>query len=105
MNKLTDRQRQTLAAGLSAFAGAARRRRIRRDASRALAAAAVIAIVAMAVDRTLPSRKPQFPAYVRIIEDDRQLQGELQLASACERIERTDGRLQVVECVAMAPRR
>jgi hypothetical protein len=48
---------------------------------------------------------PTLPAYVELIRGDAELLGELQLASACERIERTDGQLRVLECVAFAPRR
>ena len=39
------------------------------------------------------------PAYVEIIRDDQQLAAELELADACERVNRTDGRLVVVECM------
>jgi hypothetical protein len=38
------------------------------------------------------------PAYVEIIGDDLQLAAELEMANACERVARADGRLCVVEC-------
>jgi hypothetical protein len=38
------------------------------------------------------------PKYVEIIRGDVQLTAELELANACERISRSDGRLVVVEC-------
>ena len=39
------------------------------------------------------------PAYVEIIRDDLQLATELELANACERVARADGRLRIVECI------
>ena len=38
------------------------------------------------------------PAYVRIMTSDAQVAAELELANACERIERAKGRVAVVEC-------
>lgn len=104
MNHLNDRQRQTLATGLSAFTAAARTRRLRRTAGRGVAIAAVAVAAVIATNHMLRASTPRLPAYVELIVGDAQLRDELQLASACERIERTDGSLQVVECVALAPR-
>lgn len=105
MNQLTDRQRRILATSLSAFTAAARARKVRRRMGRGVAMFAIAVVAAVAVNRTLRPSAPRLPAYVEVIVGDAQLREELQLASACERIERTGGRLQVVECVAMAPRR
>ena len=54
--------------------------------------------------RLLQTEAPALPAYVEIIDTDLALTGELHLARACERIERTDGQFRVLECVAWAPR-
>jgi hypothetical protein len=43
-----------------------------------------------------PSR---LPGYVELVRDDRQLAAELEFANACERVNRTGGRLIVVECM------
>lgn len=104
MNELTDRQRQILASGLSAFTTAARTRRMRRSVGRGVALTAIAVLAGVAVNTWLRPTAPGLPAYVEIIEGDLQLMDELQLASACERIERSGGRLHVVECASMAPR-
>jgi hypothetical protein len=105
MNQLTNRQQQALAAGLSAFTAAAHHRRARRVIARGAAVAVLLVAAVLAIGRLASPQPPRLPAYVEVIEGDHQLMGELQLASACERIERTDGRLRVVECVAMIPTR
>jgi hypothetical protein len=46
------------------------------------------------------ARIAALPAYVELIEDDRALAEELSFAYACERFERNDGRLIVLECAA-----
>lgn len=99
MNSLTNRQQDTLARGLAAFEVAAGRRRARRRLARG-AAVAVLALaggIAFALLGDAGSRS--LPAYVEIIRGDAQLTAELELANACERISRSDGRLVVVECV------
>ena len=99
MNSLTNRQQDMLSRGLAAFEVAAGRRRVRRRLMRG-AAAAVLALaggVAFALLGHAGSRS--LPAYVEIIRGDVQLTAELELANACERISRSDGRLVVVECV------
>jgi hypothetical protein len=40
---------------------------------------------------------------VEFITTDGELAGALRLADACEHVERSGGRLRVVECVALAP--
>lgn len=105
MNQLTSHQQEVLARGLSAFAAASRRRRLRRTAVRCSVGAAMLALVATTAILLRRTDAPELPAYVEIITGDLELMGELQLASACERIERMDGQLRVVECLAMAPAR
>ncbi|NBX24750.1 MAG: hypothetical protein EBQ99_01645 [Planctomycetes bacterium] len=61
----------------------------------AVAVAMGAAIMLSRSARTLPVGLPE---YVQIITDDPQLAAELALANACERFERTEGRLVVVEC-------
>lgn len=103
MTDLTPRQDRTLALGIAAFDAAARRRRIRRGALRTAAFAAVATACVVALRQPAAPAAPSLPAYVEIIEDDRQLAAELALARACERIERSAGRLLVVECSAQGP--
>lgn len=100
MHSLTDRQQSILANGLSAFDEATRRRRIRRRVVRG----ALVALVAGSVGLLMLLRPnqtagPQLPAYVELIRDDQQLAAELELANACERVNRNEGRLVVVECM------
>lgn len=105
-------RRRILDAGLHAFDDAVgRRRRRRRGAAVALLALAAAAILSLpGRGPTLPSgpsldpigdraiaRRP-LPLYVEVIADDQRLQVELELASACERVGRTAGRLYVIEC-------
>jgi len=56
----------------------------------------------LGVGRAAVASKPRatpLPAYVRIMTSDAQVAAELELANACERIERAKGRVVVVECV------
>lgn len=99
MSALTDRQKDMLARGLSEFEASARSRRARRTAGRAGAALAIAASAGIAALLLRPSGPPALPGYVQIIPDDAQLLAELELARACERVSRLDGRLVVVECV------
>lgn len=98
MNTLTDRQQATLARGLSAFDESTRRRRMRRRALQG-----TLAVVALGGAGLMFSRwndaSSTLPAYVEIITDDRQLTAELELADACERVHRNEGRVVVVECM------
>jgi hypothetical protein len=98
MNPLTNRQQDMLAQGLAAFDAAAGHRRARRRLVRGAAAAclALGAGVAIVLMRGADARS--LPKYVEIIRGDVQLTAELELANACERISRSDGRLVVVEC-------
>lgn len=105
MNHLTHRQQAMLDRGLSAFARASRLRRARRVAGGACFVLALGAIAALAASTAWRSPALELPAYVEIIASDQQLMGELELARACEQFERTDGRLRVQECVALAPSR
>jgi hypothetical protein len=63
-------------------------------------AVAVVAGIAAAMLLAPTARIAALPAYVELIEDDRALAEELSLAYACERFERNDGRLVVLECAA-----
>lgn len=99
MSALTERQKDMLARGLSAFDASARSRRARRTAGRIGAAAAIAAAAAVTALIFRPSGAQALPGYVQIIPDDTQLLAELELARACERVSRLDGRLVVVECV------
>ncbi len=98
MNSLTPRQLQALACGLSAFDQACvdrtRRRRMRRGAG-VFGAAVGIAVAMYAASQP---RTTRLPAYVRMMTSDAQVAAELELANACERIERAKGRVVVVEC-------
>lgn len=105
MNQLTDRQQAMLDRGLSAFSRASRLRRARRTAVGACVALALGVIGVLATRNAWRSPAVELPAYVEFIESDLQLMGELQLARACEQIERTDGRIRVQECVALVPPR
>jgi hypothetical protein len=103
MNPLTDRQRTVLHLGLDAFdRSARRRRRFARVARTGLAAGLMMAILAIALDATRPARA-QIPRCVEFITTDGELAGALRLAHACEHVERSGGRLRVVECIALAP--
>lgn len=98
MNTLTDRQQETLARGLVAFDDATRRRRRRTRAARAAVAVLLVCAVGALMHRSVTPSGTGLPAYVEFVRDDRQLAAELELANACERFSRTDGRLVVVEC-------
>jgi uncharacterized membrane protein affecting hemolysin expression len=104
MNDLTDHQLQTLARGLAEFEHAHRRRRRRSVGAVASLAVAAAAAVAAAMLMVRAPDRHALPAYVEIIADDRVLTEELALASACERVERSAGRLVVLECTAPGPR-
>ena len=99
MSALTDHQKDMLARGLSEFEGSTRSRRARRTAGRIVAAVAIAAAAAVTALIFRPSGAQALPDYVQIIPDDAQLLAELELARACERVSRMDGRLVVVECV------
>lgn len=99
MNTLTDRQRETLARGLSAFDTASRRRRIQRHIHRVGAVAAVFVVCAVVAHRATRPESSGLPESVELVRDDAQLAAELELANACERFNRIDGRLVVVECM------
>jgi hypothetical protein len=49
---------------------------------------------------SLASATRALPAYVQVITDDAQLNSQLELANACERVGRREGRVYVVECTA-----
>jgi len=105
MNDLTDRQRQVLERGLSEFDAATRRRRTRAWAGRSLAAVALVAACTAVALRAFAPAAPGLPGYVEVISGDLELSSELALAKACERVDRADGRLVVVECAFPAPPR
>ncbi|MBI1302937.1 MAG: hypothetical protein GC172_04010 [Phycisphaera sp.] len=98
MNTLDDTRKKTLALGLAAFDAAARRRRLIRRATQGAAVAVLVLACAAVAGRALRSEAPRLPAYVELIPNDAQLTGELELANACERIDRNDGLLLVIEC-------
>lgn len=100
MTQLDERRRAMLARGLEAFDRTARRRRARRIAMPCAAALAMAASAAVLLHRVVPGAASGLPPSVELIVDDRDLAAELELARACERIDRTEGRLVVVECVA-----
>jgi hypothetical protein len=100
MNDLTEHQTQTLARGLEEFERAHRRRRFIRAGAPLVVAVAVVAGIAAAMLLAPTARIAALPAYVELIEDDRALAEELSFAYACERFERNDGRLIVLECAA-----
>jgi hypothetical protein len=100
MNDLTEHQTQTLARGLEEFERAHRRRRFIRAGAPLVVAVAVVAGIAAAMLLAPTARIAALPAYVELIEDDRALAEELSLAYACERFERNDGRIVVLECAA-----
>jgi len=99
MNTLTDRQQATLARGLSAFDESTRQRRSRRRALRGTLALLVVGGSGFMLHQLTTVTPSGLPAYVEIIRDDQQLAAELELADACERVNRSDGRLVVVECM------
>jgi hypothetical protein len=98
MNTLNDSQLKTLSLGLASFDAAARRRRAIRRATQGTAAAALVVACAVVAGRVLRSEASRLPDYVEIVANDAQLTGELELANACERFDRNDGRLLVIEC-------
>jgi hypothetical protein len=99
MNTLNDRQRATLERGLAAFDAASRHRRVRRYVVRTTAAAVLVVACAWAARVATVSEPSRLPGYVELVRDDRQLAAELEFANACERVNRTGGRLVVVECM------
>ena len=105
MNQLDERRRALLARGLEAFDRSVSMRRMRRRALAGGSALAVAAVALLAIERSGPVGRSGLPAHVEIIADDRDLAAELELARACERIDRIEGRLVVVECVAEDPPR
>ena len=97
MHELNDLRKLALKRGLEAFDAAQRARRKRRTAARALVV--ILALGAgIAISRGLRVPATALPHYVQVISEDSQLAAELSLANACERFERTEGRLVVVEC-------
>ncbi|MBM4106859.1 MAG: hypothetical protein FJ257_11385 [Phycisphaerae bacterium] len=104
MNQLSDRQQAMLDRGLSEFRRATRVRRARLTAAAVASMVVVLAAIGVVFSRSAwRTSSSELPEYVEIIQSDLQLVGELQLARACEQIERTDGRIRVQECVALAP--
>jgi len=99
MSALTDRQHEMLARGIEAFDIASGRRRRRRRAVTLVAAASLAIAAGIAALLGRGSGSAGLPGYVEIIRDDAQLIAELELANACERVGRTEGRLIIVECV------
>jgi hypothetical protein len=97
MRELNDAQRRALERGLDAFDMAQRARRNRRTAARALMVALTLG-AGIAISRGFRAPAARLPEYVQVISEDSQLAAELSLANACERFERTEGRLVVVEC-------
>ncbi len=59
---------------------------------------AILVGVTVALYTTDGQQAIPLPAYVQILTSDAQVAAELELANACERIERTKGRVVVVEC-------
>lgn len=98
MNTLTDRQQHMLARGLAAFETASAKRRARRRIMRGASAAAIALAAGAVMFLTTRAGPSGLPPYVEIISGDVQLTAELELANACERINRAEGRLVVVEC-------
>jgi hypothetical protein len=94
---MDDRRRRVLEQGLQAFDAAQRARRNRRVAARALMVMLVVGAGIM-ISRGLRVPAAHLPQYVQVISEDSQLAAELSLANACERFERSEGRLVVVEC-------
>jgi hypothetical protein len=97
MRELSDPQKSVLERGLEAFDAAQRARRKRRTAARALVVMLALG-AGIAISRGLRAPAARLPEYVQVISEDSQLAAELSLANACERFERTEGRLVVVEC-------
>lgn len=105
---LPTNQRAVLERGLAEFDRTVRRRHTRRRVVRiALSSVAVVTIALIAMRFAAPPRGPRgpvqivgrsLPSYVEVIRDDDHLTAELELASACERIGRSAGRIYVVEC-------
>ncbi len=103
---MNDAQRQMLDRGLAEFDRAVRGRRRRRTAATTAALVLLVVSAAAIAFRATSGPRPAehvlagrpLPAYVELITDDRQLTVELELASACERIGRREGRIYVVEC-------
>lgn len=66
-------------------------------------AALLVAVAGLVLQRLVRPAPSPLPPYVEILVDDRQLVAELELANACERIGRVEGRLVVVECAVPHP--
>ena len=98
MRELSDLRRQVLQRGLREFDQALRARRFRRRAMLVCAAALLAGAGSLLITQGASAPGTRLPQYVQIITDDPQLAAELALANACERFERADGRLVVVEC-------
>jgi hypothetical protein len=97
MHELSDLRKLALERGLEAFDAAQRARRKRRTAARALVVMLALG-AGIAVSRAFRAPAARLPEYVQVITEDAQLAAELSLANACERFERSEGRLVVVEC-------
>lgn len=107
-----DRHDRILARGLAAFDARVSKQRGRRRVVAAACAACAIGGAAWLFMQALPSRgvpahhasaTPILPAYVSIIKDEAQLNVELALASACERVGRRGSQIYVVECARVHP--
>jgi hypothetical protein len=97
MRELNDLQKRALERGLEAFDAAQRARRNRRAVTRVLMVALTLG-AGITISRGFRAPARRLPDYVQVISEDSQLAAELSLANACERFERTEGRLVVVEC-------
>lgn len=107
-----DRRSRILERGLAAFEARNHARRTLRIALGSGAGAALVAIAAILAirfatneTRSSTNDSPQqiaegraLPSYVELIHDDPTLVAELELARACERIDRRGGQVYVVEC-------
>ena len=98
MNTLTESQQKALSQGLVAFDAAAPRRRAVRRLTRGTVAGALVVACVVLAGRAIRTPLDPLPAYLEIIAEDSDLAGELEVANACERIDREDGRLLVIEC-------
>jgi hypothetical protein len=106
---MNDHRQEILARGLQEFDRSVSKRRTRRciaGAAVAILLTIVVGMSALAL-RGGPNAAPReiaatnhrpLPIYVQIIHDDDHLIAELELAQACERIDRKNDRVYVVEC-------
>jgi hypothetical protein len=101
---MKEHQRIALERGLVEFDRAVAGRRTRRRAigfaAFVLVAGSAAFVATRAAMRTAVNQP--LPSYVEVITSDAQLSNELELASACERIDRREGRVYVVECTRAA---